>query len=178
VPQYGALEALPLAQLRSKLASWTMAAPSAPGNRLTVASIEPIALRDQPFSPIRGAVLKLNPAGAASPVRALKIRSTPTKPHDRAYVVGCAPAGAGAGCKQTVYHAELHARMVYSQAGGLVPLKFDEEVDWHDLIGSPVIDEEGRVIGVISGPYTTSAELQGPGRASAEEIPFLLDKPK
>ncbi|MGZ8829610.1 MAG: hypothetical protein ACXW2Q_04455, partial [Thermoanaerobaculia bacterium] len=92
VPQYGALEALPLAQLRSKLASWTMAAPSAPGNRLTVASIEPIALRDQPFSPIRGAVLKLGPTAAALPVQILKIRSTPTKLRDRAYVVGCAPA--------------------------------------------------------------------------------------
>ena len=99
------------------------------------------------------------------------------KLHSRAYVVGCQIGVTP--CKQTVYTVEIHGRMPLTASGaGMFALEFVDNVDWRDFIGSPVLDEDGLVAGVIAEPYPAAdPSSEQPNRAAAEEVAFLLEKP-
>ncbi len=60
---------------------------------------------------------------------------------------------------------------------GKFGLEFNDDVDWHDFIGSPVIDADGNVAGVVADDYPSPTGSGGPrNRASAEEIALVLER--
>lgn len=166
-----------VAELRALLSSWTMFAPSAPQRVVSVASVQPRTIGDERGTSLRGVVLTLKPA--QPPVHALKPRMTPIVRHERAHVIGCRTSGST--CTEAAYVVELHGTQAYTPDGhGIAPLEFRDDVDWHDFIGSPVIDEDGLAIGVISQPYPGAGGgmPEKRNRASAEEVAFLLQNVK
>jgi hypothetical protein len=135
--------------------SWKVWAPGKPEQVMTVASIATLG----PKNPQLGVAITLQPVGANPPVHVLK----PVPPSvnvgtlRQLYVVGCRwTAGR---CEQIVAEARLVGRHEGATHDGTTYRSFevglDEAYDADAFLGGPVLDEDGQVLGVASGPSSS-----------------------
>lgn len=159
---------MPLAVFRAKLASWTVATPAKTPRKFTVASIDPKANVGS-----NAVVLTLAPGSGKLPAKVLEPRTGPPSYSGRVYIVGCRPQSEP--CAQSAFPATVSGGG--SGAGEVrLSLVLDDAVSWSDLVGGPVIDENGHVIGVVDGPSGNFSLQDKPGtvRVDIDEINSLL----
>ena len=159
-PAFVEFQKLPTAndQLRSRLKTWAMHAPAA-ADGLSATAVVP---RSSTIADA-GVVLDVgNPA--EPPVHPLLPRTTELKNFDKVLLLGCPRPETT--CRQNVYEGNV----LMPWGPGQIIVRFLEITDITPFYGSPVLDEEGRAVGVVSGWHAE------PGRTGAlvEEIRILL----
>lgn len=81
-------------------------------------------------------------------------------------------------CVQTSFPAEVDNRDLHRgiRTSGWTIIRFDDEkLDWNDFVGSPVVDGEGKVVGVITTGYGgLERPKTGIAGARVEELGVVL----
>jgi len=141
--------AMPLTTFRAKMQEWTIYAPQKPQLKISPALIEP---KTNPEN-YEGVVVTFDPSTKLPAVRVLKRYESPPAtefPHFRVYVVACRPGQAP--CQQAAFAGETKSGGVGSNGQRVFVFQLDDPVPWGELIGSPVINEDGNVIAVVTSP--------------------------
>jgi hypothetical protein len=149
------VNAMPVNTFRARLKSWTMYAPGKPAVKVSPASIEAKAEGNNV-----AVVLTFAPSTKLPPVHVLKpLQSRPR----RGYVVACRTGKTL--CQQFAIGGDF-------KGGGFL---LDEPIAWEEVVGSPVIDENGEVIAVALGPGIPTMRVSDPATfISAEDVSTVL----
>lgn len=131
------------AALRGRVQSWTLAPVSNPSASMP-AQLPPISLQE---TGNHGLVLTVDGSGRP-PVTVMEAADPKSSAPRRVYVVGCLGGARTPQCVQTAYGAVPAAGPTTVE--GIRRIRFEDIVDPADFVGSPVLDEEGRVFAVLT----------------------------
>jgi hypothetical protein len=173
IPPRKLITPMPLDSFKTRLLSWTMSAPQKPAQKLTVAAIEP---KTQKWG--HGVVLTLAPVRGLLPVRVLQPQAEPVPGQGsgkRLFLVAC--RGGSDPCVQTALAGTWDSGSG-SPGHRILSVLLDEPADLSDLDGSPLIDENGNVVGVAIAMSSSWSASDKPGsvRLDSEEINSVLAK--
>ena len=168
MPGFASRSAYPLSRLKENLKSWTMSAPAQTLTPLVVTSVVPMPKRDE-WRFNRYVAANVTTVAKNLPVMPLTVVTDTVTAGDPVTVVGCRTVSVG--CMQTAYPArvtELHGAESELTS---VAVEFDEATDVMQLFGSPILNELGHVIAVVTTPRSSANPN---GAASGAPVRHML----
>lgn len=161
----GVVPDIPINQLNQKILSWYMFPRTMPDDYVEIDSLGLNGLDDNDHDWL---ILSIKNSDHL-PASPLKLRREPVRVGETVYLIGCPYIEQD--CKQNVYTGVITERAF----GNSFRYNIDPPVDLRGFSGSPIIDEKGYVVGIVSVWFDPRMSGENYLEAGGEDIKFIYD---
>ncbi len=161
----GVVPDIPINQLTQKIRSWKMFPRTMPDDYVEVTSLGADGLEGNDLDWL---ILSIKNSDRL-PASPLKLRRVPVRVGETVFLIGCPYIEQD--CKQNVYTGVITERAF----GNCFRFNIDPSVDLRGFSGSPIIDEKGYVVGIVSIWFDPKMSGDKYLEAGGEDIEFIYD---